>query len=156
MRPSLPLLFAGMATALPANEHNKRLLCSGKPPAFFLAGDSTTAIQSSNGGGWGNGFISFLRSPAWGVNYGHNGATTVSFVAGGNWDTVLGRVREAKGGFEPYVTIQVCCLHPSLTRSLVEGRERSDYVVLVRPQRPKTSSKHHPGPIPIQPRISGS
>ncbi|KAK5633523.1 hypothetical protein RRF57_009237 [Xylaria bambusicola] len=54
------------------------------PPAFILAGDSTTAVQSTGGGGWGNGFISFLNSPAWGVNKGHNGATTKSFVDGGD------------------------------------------------------------------------
>jgi hypothetical protein len=98
-----------MATALPS-----ALRCSPKPPAFFLAGDSTTAVQSTGGGGWGNGFLSFLKSPAWGVNYGHNGATTVSFVSGGDWNTVLTRVKEAEDEFDPYVTIQVNT-HPPLT-----------------------------------------
>ncbi|KAK3942487.1 SGNH hydrolase-type esterase domain-containing protein [Diplogelasinospora grovesii] len=77
-----------------------------KPPAFFLAGDSTTAVQSSNGGGWGNGFLSFLRSPAWGMNYGHNGATTVSFVEGGDWARVLSSVWNNAENYSCYVTIQ--------------------------------------------------
>ena len=28
-----------------------------KPPYFILAGDSTTAVQSEGGGGWGTGFL---------------------------------------------------------------------------------------------------
>jgi hypothetical protein len=35
--------------------------------------------------GWGNGFLGTLVNGAWGINLGHNGATTVSFVAGGDW-----------------------------------------------------------------------
>lgn len=43
--------------------------CSpSNPPFFVLAGDSTTAVQSAGGGGWGNGFLSFLRAPAGGKN----------------------------------------------------------------------------------------
>lgn len=79
---------------------------AANPPAFFLAGDSTTAVQSSGGGGWGNGFLSFLVSPAWGENLGHNGATTVSCVDGGDWDTVLGYVSDNRDEFDTYVTIQ--------------------------------------------------
>ncbi|KAI0467956.1 SGNH hydrolase-type esterase domain-containing protein [Xylaria cf. heliscus] len=76
-------------------------------PAFILAGDSTTAVQASNGGGWGNGFLSFLIAPATGVNKGHNGATTKSFVAGGDWDVVKGLVGDYKDdGDEVFVTIQ--------------------------------------------------
>lgn len=90
----------GMAAAAPSP-------CSPKSAAFFLAGDSTTAIQSTNGGGWGTGFLSFLRNGARGVNYGHNGATTVSFVAGGDWATVIGEVKNATADYEVYVTIQV-------------------------------------------------
>lgn len=59
-------------------------VCSTKPAAFFLAGDSTTAVQSEGGGGWGNGFLSFLVPPATGANYGRNGRTTVDFVSGGH------------------------------------------------------------------------
>ncbi|KAH7007610.1 GDSL-like Lipase/Acylhydrolase [Ilyonectria destructans] len=77
-----------------------------KPPAFILAGDSTTAVQSTGGGGWGNGFLSFFRRSAWGVNLGHNGATTVSFVSGGDWDNVKQHISDNVGDFDVYVTIQ--------------------------------------------------
>ena len=77
-----------------------------KPPFFALAGDSTTAIQSTGGGGWGNGFLSLLNSPASGVNLGHDGATTVSFVAGGDWNNTLSYVRNHSADFDCYVTIQ--------------------------------------------------
>jgi lysophospholipase L1-like esterase len=93
------------------------------PPAFILAGDSTTAIQSADGGGWGVGFLSFLLSTAWGVDLGHNGATTVSFVDGGDWANVTGLIDTKKSDYDVYVTIQfghndqVC--FPS-TRGVVE------------------------------------
>lgn len=80
---------------------------TAKPPAFFLAGDSMTAVQSTAGGGWGNGFLSFLASPAWGINYGKDGATTVSFVEGGNWSDVIGSVEDAVDDYDPFVTIMV-------------------------------------------------
>lgn len=106
--PQLSAIVGTAATiAAAAGPLRQRFNCSGKAPAFFLAGDSTTATQSINGGGWGNGFLSFLRSPAWGVNYGHNGATTVSFVNGGDWATVLGQVENATRDFDVFVTIQV-------------------------------------------------
>ncbi|KAH7127300.1 GDSL-like Lipase/Acylhydrolase [Dactylonectria macrodidyma] len=79
---------------------------ANKPPAFVLAGDSTTAVQSTGGGGWGNGFLSFLRNSAWGVNLGHNGATTVSFVSGGDWENVKQYVADNVDDFDVYVTIQ--------------------------------------------------
>ncbi|KAI0154379.1 SGNH hydrolase-type esterase domain-containing protein [Xylariaceae sp. FL1272] len=79
---------------------------AAKTPAFILAGDSTTAVQSTGGGGWGNGFISFLITPSWGINLGHNGATTVSFVNGGDWATVKGCVSDNIANYDPYVTIQ--------------------------------------------------
>ncbi|EEY21532.1 conserved hypothetical protein [Verticillium alfalfae VaMs.102] len=81
-------------------------VCSTKPAAFFLAGDSTTAVQSEGGGGWGNGFLSFLVPPATGANYGRNGRTTVDFVSGGHWDLVTTAVREHAADFDVYVTIQ--------------------------------------------------
>ncbi|PLB51280.1 SGNH hydrolase [Aspergillus steynii IBT 23096] len=78
-----------------------------KPPFFLLAGDSTTATQATNGGGWGDGFLNTtLHRGANGRNYGHNGATTVSFRAGGDWDAVLQEVRERRVTYAPYVTIQ--------------------------------------------------
>ncbi|KAI0509010.1 SGNH hydrolase-type esterase domain-containing protein [Xylaria bambusicola] len=82
------------------------MTAAANPPAFILAGDSTTAVQSTGGGGWGNGFISFLNSPAWGVNKGHNGATTKSFVDGGDWSVVTGLVSESIASYDTYVTIQ--------------------------------------------------
>lgn len=84
--------------------------CRTGPPAFFLAGDSTTAIQSSNGGGWGIGFLSTLESPAWGIDYGQNGATTVSFVAGGKWSDVINSVQNSTTDYDVFVTIQVSAL----------------------------------------------
>lgn len=104
--------LALMATALPSlppkpSKPYKNHHRNGTAPAFILAGDSTTAVQAANGGGWGNGFLSFLRSGAWGVNKGHNGATTVSFVAGGDWTNVTGLVDEkTTEGYDVYVTIQ--------------------------------------------------
>lgn len=77
------------------------------PPYFVLAGDSTTATQSSNGGGWGDGFLTTtLHNGAAGHNYGHNGATTVSFRAGGDWDKVLATVKNVSSEYHPFVTIQ--------------------------------------------------
>ncbi|KZL64046.1 gdsl-like lipase acylhydrolase [Colletotrichum incanum] len=73
-----------------------------KPPYFLLTGDSTVAIN----GGWGNGFLSFVESPADGKNYGKSGATTVSFRAQGIWNTVIAEVKANKDAFSPIVTIQ--------------------------------------------------
>lgn len=97
-------MLLGLASAQPRSCDRQ---CGPKPPAFFLAGDSTTAVQSEGGGGWGNGFLSFLQHRAWGVNFGHNGATTRSFVDGGDWANVTQHVRENRHHFEVYVTIQV-------------------------------------------------
>ncbi|KAH9909541.1 SGNH hydrolase-type esterase domain-containing protein [Xylariomycetidae sp. FL2044] len=98
----LPLaMLASPSTASPCKPRQDQT------PYFVLAGDSTTAVQSTGGGGWGNGFLSFLISPASGVNLGHNGATTVSFVSGGDWANVLSIVGQQKAAdFDTYVTIQ--------------------------------------------------
>lgn len=72
-----------------------------KPPAFFLAGDSTTAVN----GGWGNGFISQLKAPAWGVNIGKSGATTRSYEAGGYWANITSHLRQYSFEYDSYVTI---------------------------------------------------
>ncbi|PPJ60097.1 hypothetical protein CBER1_03108 [Cercospora berteroae] len=78
-----------------------------KPPFFLLAGDSTTAKQSTGGGGWGAGFLNkTLKTPASGLNYGHNGATTVSFRDGGDWDTVLSQATSHIDDYKVFVTIQ--------------------------------------------------
>ncbi|KAH9241062.1 carbohydrate esterase family 12 protein [Colletotrichum gloeosporioides 23] len=97
----LSALLPAMAMAAPSAE--KR---AAKPPAFYLAGDSTTAKQSEGGGGWGNGFLSFLKSPAKGTNYGVNGRTTVDYVSGGYWATVKKAVTDSVKDFDVYVTIQ--------------------------------------------------
>lgn len=94
------------AAAMPATSRKAHTRASN-PPAWFLAGDSTTAVQSTSGGGWGEGFLSFVDSPAWGTDYGHNGATTASFVSGGDWDTVIDAVKNSTDDYRPYVTIQV-------------------------------------------------
>ncbi|KAF2164013.1 carbohydrate esterase family 12 protein [Zasmidium cellare ATCC 36951] len=76
---------------------------SPKVPFFLLVGDSTTAI----GGGWGDGFLNHtLKAPASGLNYGHSGATTVSFRAGGDWATVLSQITTHQADSSVYVTIQ--------------------------------------------------
>lgn len=73
-------------------------------PYFVLTGDSTTAV----GGGWGDGFLTFLRGGAQGVNPAKGGATTASFRAQGLWDGALRTVRESRArSFSPvFVTIQ--------------------------------------------------
>ncbi|KAL2183622.1 hypothetical protein L209DRAFT_759301 [Thermothelomyces heterothallicus CBS 203.75] len=90
-------LLAVSATAAPTPASRQ---C--KPAAFFLAGDSTTAVN----GGWGDGFVALLRNGAIGHNKGHSGATTASFVAGGDWASVLDLVESNAGGYDCYVTIQ--------------------------------------------------
>lgn len=101
----MPLLQ--IASSGPFSGHGNTQSCNRQPPVFFLAGDSTTAVQSSDGGGWGVGFLSTLKSPAWGIDYGQNGATTVSFVAGGNWSDVIDSVRNSMTDYNALVTIQV-------------------------------------------------
>ncbi|KAI1361500.1 carbohydrate esterase family 12 protein [Xylaria arbuscula] len=72
-----------------------------KEPAFFLAGDSTTAVD----GGWGNGLLAPLIEPAWGINFGLSGATTESFQARGYWANVTSHVKEYAKAYDVYVTI---------------------------------------------------
>ncbi|RYP72595.1 hypothetical protein DL771_004090 [Monosporascus sp. 5C6A] len=91
------LVLAGLAAAAPSC----RGACAAKPPAFFLAGDSTTAIN----GGWGDGLLATLIKPATGLNVGKSGATTRSFVAGGYWKNVTDHVKAYAGDYDVYVTI---------------------------------------------------
>ncbi|CAJ2502100.1 Uu.00g049530.m01.CDS01 [Anthostomella pinea] len=88
--------LAARAAAPPGDEY-----CGSKTPAFFLAGDSTTAYD----GGWGDGFLAPLISPAWGVNIGQSGATTVSYIRGGNWSDITTHLRDNADEYECYVTI---------------------------------------------------
>ncbi len=88
------------------------IACPKKPAYFLLAGDSTTATQratnTSDGGGWGDGFLNYtLKCNSKGENFGHNGATTASFRAGGDWANVLAQVNQRKQNHNVYVTIQV-------------------------------------------------
>lgn len=87
------------------NAISERAACSTLPPSFVLAGDSTTAVN----GGWGTGFISFLKSPAKGTNIAKSGATTVSFVNGGYWKKVIDQVKADAATHNVVVTIQVSC-----------------------------------------------
>ncbi|OAF58250.1 hypothetical protein VC83_06484 [Pseudogymnoascus destructans] len=50
-------------------------------------------VQSTGGGGSGTGFLATLTNGAVSTNYGHNGRTTVSFVAGGDWANVIADVK---------------------------------------------------------------
>jgi hypothetical protein len=104
---SITWLFLLLACLAVASIEFTTAGCSSKPAVFYLAGDSTTAKQSSGGGGWGNGFLSFLKSPARGTNYGHNGATTESFVKGGDWGKVISQVKNSTADGDVFVTIQV-------------------------------------------------
>lgn len=94
---ALLTLFISLVSSWPATRR------PGKPPFFLLSGDSTTAI----GGGWGEGFLNHtLKAPASGIDYGHNGSTTVSFRAGGDWATVISQVKNHEANSSVYVTIQ--------------------------------------------------
>ncbi|KAF8849713.1 SGNH hydrolase [Acephala macrosclerotiorum] len=76
----LTLISMTLASPLSTPERNN------KPAAFFLEGDSATAALS--------GTI--------GTNFGHNGATTVSFVSGGDWAKVLASVTRYKSTYSPF------------------------------------------------------
>lgn len=80
-----------------------------------------TAVQTDSGGGYGLGFLSFLKSPARGTDYGQDGATTVSYVQGGvqgNWTAVMQALEGAKGEYEVFVPIMVGLILPRLLRKL--------------------------------------
>jgi hypothetical protein len=82
---------------------------AAKPVYWLLAGDSTTATN----GGWGDGFLSTtVASGSTGRNYGHSGATTRSFRAGGDWAKVISDTKANKEKYRVYVTIQVNPLSP--------------------------------------------
>ncbi|KAF5667235.1 putative acetylesterase [Fusarium heterosporum] len=92
---ALLLNGAGLVLSTPVSR-------TAKPPHFFLIGDSTVAVD----GGWGDGFLSYLLTPAEGDNRGVSGSTTVSWKSDGRWDTLLQNITAAKAEFEPVVTIQ--------------------------------------------------
>lgn len=124
-------LFALKTAALPSHSR-------GRPAYLVLAGDSTTAGQSAGGGGWGDGFLNTtLRYPASGRNFGHNGATTVSFVQGGDWAAVLEDVESHVDSHKVFVTIQVSL--NSCQSSWPNGTDSFSLAIMIR-KRPKTSA----------------
>jgi lysophospholipase L1-like esterase len=97
---SLLALSASLVLGAPVDKHLTK--CTARPPYFVLTGDSTVAID----GGWGDGFLSFLKNTSGGVNLGKSGATTASFRGQGLWSTALNAVNSNKGTKEVIVTIQ--------------------------------------------------
>lgn len=73
-----------------------------KPPYFFLIGDSTVAVN----GGWGDGFLSYLKDSAEGENRGKSGSTTVSWKSNGRWASLLQGINDTRADYEPVVTVQ--------------------------------------------------
>lgn len=72
--------------------------------------------------GWGDGFKNFtMKRPSFAINYGHNGATTSSFISGGDWAKVLGQVETYAPNSTVYVTIQVAYRTQFYTESLSDN-----------------------------------
>lgn len=77
------------------------IVAAANPPAFLLAGDSTTA----SGAGWGDAFLAQLTNDSTGTNYAVSGKSTISY--GSQWEDILAGIAEAvEGNYDPYVTIQ--------------------------------------------------
>lgn len=72
------------------------------PPYFITIGDSTVATS----GGWGDGFLSFVASPADGTNQGKSGSTTESWRANGRWETLVETINETVDDYQTIVTMQ--------------------------------------------------
>lgn len=86
-----PFLLSVLPITLASSVQNRNQ--SGRPVYFLLAGDSTTAPD----GGWGDGFLATTVAPgSSGHNYGHSGATTASFRAGGDWGKVVKDIKTYK------------------------------------------------------------
>jgi hypothetical protein len=99
MRATL-LSLLPLALAAPAAVYQQ----AEKPIYWLLAGDSTTATN----GGWGDAFLSkTVATGSSGHNYGHSGATTKSFRAGGDWARVTSDIATYKEDYKVYVTIVV-------------------------------------------------
>ncbi|KAF4991198.1 hypothetical protein FDECE_14119 [Fusarium decemcellulare] len=75
---------------------------AAKPPYFILTGDSTVAVN----GGWGNGFLSYVKDPAAGINSAKGGATIPSFRSQGLWDKAIANVKSHLEDYEPILTMQ--------------------------------------------------
>ncbi|KAF2200640.1 SGNH hydrolase [Delitschia confertaspora ATCC 74209] len=101
MQFTVPLLVSYLI----AQTHGSPLISprAGRPAYFLLTGDSTTAPK----GGWGDGFLSTtIAAGSSAHNYGHSGATTASFRAGGDWNKVTKDISTYKDKYNVYVTIQ--------------------------------------------------
>jgi hypothetical protein len=108
--------FLPLALTAPSSQHS----ASTKPIYWLLAGDSTTATS----GGWGDAFLSTtVAQPSSGTNYGHSGATTASFRAGGDWAKVIKDISTYKQKYKVYVTIQVIEKKTPPPFSETRGRE---------------------------------
>ncbi|KAL2833471.1 SGNH hydrolase-type esterase domain-containing protein [Aspergillus pseudoustus] len=75
---------------------------SSSPPYFITIGDSTVAED----GGWGNGFLSFVKSHAKGSNRGKPGSTTASWPADGRWDDLVENINQTVSKYDIVVTMQ--------------------------------------------------
>lgn len=100
MRPNLVLL--GFSAVISGSQARSVAFRATKPPCFLLAGDSTTAVN----GGWGDGFLSYLKDAAEGENRAKSGATTASFRNNNKWDDLIGSLESLVDDYEPIVTIQ--------------------------------------------------
>ncbi|KAF2019805.1 carbohydrate esterase family 12 protein [Aaosphaeria arxii CBS 175.79] len=97
MRFYLLSVLASLAAASPL------AVQADRPVYWLLAGDSTTAPN----GGWGDGYLATtVASGSSGHNYGHSGATTASFRAGGDWGKVINDIKKYKEKYDVWVTIQ--------------------------------------------------
>ena len=103
IKTALVLSTTAAEAVIPPSKPHHRHPGDKKTPAFFLAGDSTTALD----GGWGNGVLNPLIKPAWGVNIGQSGATTASFIAAGNWSNITTHLQDYSKKYDCYVTISV-------------------------------------------------
>ncbi|KAF2113983.1 lipolytic protein-like protein G-D-S-L family [Lophiotrema nucula] len=93
----LTLTILGVVSAWPIQKRADRLVY------WLLAGDSTTAPN----GGWGDAYLgTTVAAGSSGHNYGHSGATTASFRAGGDWAKVIKDIGTNKDESDVWVTIQ--------------------------------------------------
>lgn len=140
------LSFLPAAIALPAAPQSR----ADGSVYWLLAGDSTTATN----GGWGDAFLSTtVAEGSSGKNYGHSGATTRSFRAGGDWGELVDEVGTHKDDYRVYVTIQVCapflslCIQQTDSTSLVTTTKKAPAVSHLPTTRPIL---HNSPPRPLQ------
>jgi hypothetical protein len=109
---------------------------TGKIPAFFLAGDSTT----KGDGGWGSGFLPTLLSPAWGINFAVQGTTTKSFVDNGYWANVTSYTAQYATANDVYVTISVGALRFTLYYITHQEQNQTMYSSAITTKRQEVES----------------